>query len=65
MIIYETADGTQYTRYALYRKVLAERLGAWDPVLQGKLENDQRPFFRDWLIEAINTGVITKREVKV
>lgn len=65
MIVYATADGTRYTRYALYRKVLAERLGAWDPALQGKPENDGRPFFRDWLIEAINTGVITKLEVKV
>lgn len=64
MIIYQTADGTQYTRYALYRKVVEGRKEAWDPALEGEWENDQRPFFKDWLIEAINTGVIKQSEVE-
>lgn len=58
MIVYQTADGKRYTRYELYREVVTDRKEAWDPATQGQWENDQRPFFRDWLIEAINTGVI-------
>jgi len=60
MRIYKTADGKLYTHEALFQKTVHEARQGWDEATQG-------PFvfsFNDWLIEAINTGVITTLEVE-
>lgn len=58
-IIYETADGRLYTRQALKDQTTIDARVGWDEAVQGTFNFD----FRDWLTEAINTGVIKTREL--
>lgn len=66
MIIYETADGTLWWPDALQKQVIADAEAAWDVETQGPKPWSGRRFswYRDWLIEAIQTGVIKERVVK-
>lgn len=62
MTIYQTADGKLWTLNALsahYWKGLEE---GWDEATQGEFPVTA-PLFRDWLIEAINTGVVKELEL--
>lgn len=61
MIVYETASGTLYTTQALGGKYWADLEKEWDEDTQGKFPGTH--LFKDWLIEAINTGVVKQREV--
>jgi hypothetical protein len=60
MKIYETASGRLLTRTALRIEAFDDAAKDWDPSM------NRVPFsfdFDDWLIEAINTGVIKEREL--
>jgi hypothetical protein len=61
MTIYETADGKLYTRQALRDQAVIDARTGWDKAVQGPFDFS----FNDWLIEAINTGVIKEREVEI
>lgn len=61
MIVYETAGKQLYTTRALLAKTMAEARSGWDKAIQGPFDFS----FDDWLIEAINTGVIKEREVEI
>lgn len=63
MIVYETADGKLWTRDGLSVRSFAEKHAEWDHDTQGPFPSPWFEFFNDWLIEAINTGVVKKREV--
>lgn len=63
MIVYETANGQLYTRPALSAKTVGEARRGWDKETQGSFPRDEHVWFSDWLIEAINVGVIKQREV--
>lgn len=62
MIIYETAGGRLLTRNALSAEYWKDLEEGWDKETQGEFPA-AAPLFKDWLIEAINTGVIKEREV--
>lgn len=52
--VYQDATGTLYTRWALRRQAVADKRAEWDRQTQGGFNFN----FDDWLIEAVNTGVI-------
>jgi len=59
MVLFRTADGQLWTFGALAMRTRREAREGWDEQTQGLFDFD----FNDWLIEAINTGVITRVEV--
>lgn len=59
MIVYRTADGKFWTRIRLMEVTVGEACRGWDEDTQGEFDLN----FTDWLIEAINTGVIKEVEV--
>jgi hypothetical protein len=61
MKIYKTADGQYWTRDALGEKTWADLKQGWDVDTQGKFPGDF--LFKDWLIEAINSGVVVEIDV--
>ena len=67
MIIYETADSQLWTHDALYNERVRTLRAEWDPangVFNGGATYGRFYLeFGDWLIEAINTGVIKEHEV--
>lgn len=62
MRIYQSADGQLWTEDGLYRQTKKDLRVSWDEETQGSFE-DSGWTFSDWLIEAINTGVIKGVEV--
>lgn len=65
MIVYQTASGTLYTPNALYEDFVAGLREDHDPAngpFDGSMKN-QYQAYKDWLVEAINTGVIRERTV--
>ena len=59
--IYQTADGKLWTRNALADQTWKDLKEGWDPATQGEYPGTF--LFKDWLIEAINTGVVKEVEV--
>lgn len=63
MIIYETAEGKLWTQKGLFTKTMADREAEWDEDTMGPWSGRRFSWFADWLIEAINTGVVREREL--
>ena len=65
MIVYETADGQLWTYEGLYNQFLKGKREDHDPA-SGPFFGNAYVFneYADWLIEAINTGVVKEREVR-
>jgi hypothetical protein len=61
MKIYKTAGGTYYTRNALSAQTWKDLEEGWDAETQGEFPGTF--LFKDWLIEAINSGVIEEVDV--
>jgi hypothetical protein len=61
MIIYETANGNLYTRVALLSKTGREAAEGWDEATQGSFRRNYN--VNDWLIEAVQAGVVKERVV--
>jgi hypothetical protein len=61
MKIYKTADGTYYTLIAILRKATAETRADWDTSTQGEFLDQFNA--HDWLIEAVNSGVVQQIDV--
>lgn len=59
MTIYRTAGGRYFTREALFYETVHEANQGWDEATQGVFHFS----FDDWLIEAINSGVIEAIDV--